>query len=131
MKDRGRIDTGGGRDLDQNPFGKLDTGSYSPVKSAEPSAPSMQKENEARTPAGRRVDVRREKSGRGGKTVTVVDGLAFMNSAERDALAKRLRRELGAGGTVKGTVIELQGDRREKLLDRLRAEGFRPVLTGG
>jgi translation initiation factor 1 len=74
--------------------------------------------------------IRREVGGRGGKTVTVVIGLA-LDAAALVALAKRLKAACGAGGTVKAGVIELQGDHRDQVVTLLGKEGFRSKLAGG
>jgi len=73
------------------------------------------------------VRVFREKGGRGGKIVTVVRGL------DRDlaAVASDLKRHCGAGGSVKGDTVEIQGDHREKVAARLQASGYRVKLAGG
>ena len=47
---------------------------------------------------------------RGGKQVTVISGLHTYGSARLEAIAKELKTSLGAGGTVKNGVIEIQGD---------------------
>lgn len=69
------------------------------------------------------VKLRIETKGRGGKTVTVVDGLP-RNGAFLDALAKDLKKACGTGGTVQERSLELQGDRRERLRELLSAKGF-------
>ena len=74
------------------------------------------------------VRVAREKSGRRGKTVTVVRGLPAGDVAEA---ASDLKRHCGSGGTVKDGTIELQGDHREKAAARLRAQGYQVKLAGG
>ncbi|MEO7057738.1 MAG: translation initiation factor Sui1 [Caldimonas sp.] len=74
--------------------------------------------------------IRREVGGRGGKTVTVVAGLALAE-AELAALAKRLKAACGTGGTVKGGVLELQGDHRDQVVSLLTREGIRSKLAGG
>ena len=76
------------------------------------------------------VRIFRERGGRGGKIVTVVRGLPERGSA-LDARAAELRRLCGAGGTVKGGAVEIQGDHRERVADRLRALGYRVKLAGG
>jgi translation initiation factor 1 len=53
-----------------------------------------------------------EAKGRGGKTVTVVRGLA-MDAAALEAMAKSLKAACGSGGTVKDGAIEVQGDHGE------------------
>lgn len=68
--------------------------------------------------------LRLEKKGRGGKSVTVVDGLP-RNRAFVDALARELKQALGTGGTALDGVIEIQGDRRDRLRELLEAKHFR------
>jgi translation initiation factor 1 len=76
-----------------------------------------------------RVVLRRETAHRGGKTVLVVDGFGGQHSELAiEALARRLRAGCGCGGTVRGRVVELQGDFPAKVRDLLEAEGF--VVAG-
>jgi translation initiation factor 1 len=74
------------------------------------------------------VRVFREKSGRGGKTVTVVRGLPAGDLA---AVASDLKRHCGSGGSVKDGAVEIQGDHREKATARLATQGYRVKLAGG
>jgi translation initiation factor 1 len=74
--------------------------------------------------------IRREIGGRGGKTVTVITGLP-LDEAALLALSKRLKAACGTGGTVKGGVLELQGDHREQAASLLAAAGFRSKPAGG
>ena len=76
------------------------------------------------------VRVSRESKGRGGKTVTLVRGLA-LDEATLLALGKRLRSACGAGGTVKDGVIEVQGDHRERVLAWLVQQGWAAKAAGG
>jgi len=76
------------------------------------------------------VRIRRESKGRGGKTVSVIDGLA-LNEAEARVLLKRLKGRLGTGGAFKNGVLEIQGDHREALRSLLEAEGYAVKLAGG
>ena len=76
------------------------------------------------------VRVRREKKGRGGKTVTTAVGVP-LPPAELAALAKSLRRRCGSGGTLKEGVIEIQGDHADTLVSALEEEGFRVKRAGG
>jgi translation initiation factor 1 len=77
------------------------------------------------------VDIRRETEGRGGKTVTVVDGFTGIGLPEKEALSKKMRSACGCGGTVKEGRIEIQGDQRETVARILAEAGFRPVFAGG
>ena len=84
----------------------------------------------ARRADGDRVEVRREVAGRRGKAVTTVSGVPIDDAALRQ-LAGRLKKRCGVGGSVKDGVIEIQGDRRDVVVEVLRAEGYAPVLAGG
>jgi len=74
--------------------------------------------------------IRRESKGRGGKCVSVIDGLPMDEKGMKTVL-KKLKGQLGTGGAVKGGCIEIQGDHREKLLLLLEKEGFNAKLAGG
>ena len=74
--------------------------------------------------------MRRETGGRGGKTVTTIAGLV-LEEADLTALAKRLKAACGTGGTVKGGVIELQGDHCAAALALLAKEGVKGKRAGG
>jgi translation initiation factor 1 len=76
------------------------------------------------------VRVSRQTSGRRGKVVTLVKGLALDADALL-ALGKRLRSACGAGGTTKDGVIEVQGDHVELLCRLLAAEGRVVKRSGG
>lgn len=67
--------------------------------------------------------LRIERSGRGGKTVTVIDGLP-RNGPFLAALASELKRALGTGGSALGDAVEIQGDRRAAIRARLVAKGW-------
>jgi translation initiation factor 1 len=79
---------------------------------------------------GNRVKVRREVAGRRGKAVTTVSGVP-VDDVELRALAGRLKKRCGVGGSAKDGVIEIQGDHRAVVVEILRAEGYEPVLAGG
>jgi translation initiation factor 1 len=76
------------------------------------------------------VRIFRDRGNRGGKVVTVVRGLSERGVA-LDALAAELKRLCGAGGTVKDDAVEIQGDHRERVAERLRALGHSVKLAGG
>ncbi len=83
----------------------------------------------APNPAGR-ARVRLERQGRGGKVVSVVENLP--GHPERiAALASTLKARCGAGGTVKGRTIEIQGDHRERIVLALAEQGIEAVKSGG
>jgi translation initiation factor 1 len=76
------------------------------------------------------VRIFREKGGRGGKTVTVIRGLPERGPA-LEARAQELKRLVGAGGTLKDGVVEIQGDHRERIVERLKTLGYNVKLAGG
>lgn len=76
------------------------------------------------------VRVGRETKGRKGKGVTLVTGVP-LSGAELDALAKELKNLCGAGGTLKGGVIEIQGDHRDRIIPALEKKGWTVKRVGG
>jgi translation initiation factor 1 len=76
------------------------------------------------------VRVQRETKGRGGKSVTVVKGLA-LDAAQLLALAKQLKAACGSGGTVKEGVIEVQGAHVQAVMASLQKQGHRVKRAGG
>jgi len=78
-----------------------------------------------------RVDIIRQKAGRGGKTVTVVKGFVGIGLPEKESLARAMQKVCGTGGTVKDGQIEIQGDKREEVARILTEANFRPVFAGG
>jgi translation initiation factor 1 len=75
------------------------------------------------------VRVSRQSKGRGGKTVTLVKGLA-LDEAALAALGKQLRTACGAGGTVKDGVIEIQGEHCDLVIETLSRLGHAPKRAG-
>lgn len=76
------------------------------------------------------VRVRRETKGRGGKTVTTIEGVPLAG-AELASLAKDLKRRCGTGGSQKDGIIEIQGDHRDTLVAELEAQGYTVKRSGG
>jgi len=76
------------------------------------------------------VRVQRDKRGRGGKTATTITGLPG-SEPELETLLKALKQHCGAGGTREGRVLAVQGDQRERLMEKLAAMGHKPRLAGG
>ena len=74
-----------------------------------------------------RVVLRREKQGRGGKTVTVVEGLA---EPLADACLKPLKTALGCGATLEDDWVVLQGDQVARAAAFFEGKGVRKVVRG-
>jgi len=55
------------------------------------------------------------------KIVTILSGFSDVNLKE---LASNLKKKLGCGGTVKNSIIELQGRQSKRVQDILIKEGF-------
>src|SRR5450759_574143 len=131
MSNSNRIPTDGGQAFGHNPFGALSSEGLPPAPEASPA------ESQARTqakPARKnrgRVDIIRQKAGRGGKTVTVVKGFVGIGLPEKEQLAKAMQKACGTGGTVKNGQIEIQGDKRAEVARILQEANFRPVFAGG
>lgn len=70
-----------------------------------------------------KLKVSLETGGRRGKQVTVIRGLTH-NPQVIEALAKKLKTQAGAGGTIKGKVIEIQGNHLPKVKSILQKEGY-------
>lgn len=96
----------------------------------EPATPAATpRDPRAPKPVRERVTVRRERAGRGGKTVTIADGPGF-TGRPLEALARAAARALGAGARVEGAALVLQGDQGERLATWLAAHGFERVERG-
>ncbi|HEU0264816.1 MAG TPA: translation initiation factor Sui1 [Geobacterales bacterium] len=76
------------------------------------------------------VRIRRESKGRGGKTVTVIDGLPLAAEALKE-LAGELKKKCGSGGTIKDWQLEIQGDHADFLVHELARRGFKVKRSGG
>ena len=72
----------------------------------------------------------RESKGRGGKAVTLVKNLT-LSPADMKNMAKKLKAVCGSGGTVKDSVIEIQGEHREKIAAALEKLGYKVKIAGG
>jgi translation initiation factor 1 len=118
-------DNEGASGFAQNPFANLSTEGLPPGPEIVPSKRGAANKNRGR------VDIIRQKAGRGGKTVTVVTNFVGIGLPEKEKLAKQMQRTCGTGGTVKEGRIEIQGDKREEVARILTEAGFKPVFAGG
>ncbi|MGO9948177.1 MAG: stress response translation initiation inhibitor YciH [Steroidobacteraceae bacterium] len=80
------------------------------------------------TPAS--VRVARETQGRAGKGVTTISGLP-LSIADIEALATKLKKRCGSGGTVRDGIIEIQGDHRDAIVAELIKMGWQAKRSGG
>jgi len=132
MSANDKVSTDGGQGLGQNPFVAL-SGLSLPKGAAPITKPASNPTVTPSQPARNRgrVDILREKAGRGGKTVTVATGFVGIGLPEKEQLAKKMQRACGSGGTVKDGRIEIQGDKRDEVARILTEAGFRSVFSGG
>jgi translation initiation factor 1 len=81
-------------------------------------------------PNQQNLRVQASKSGRKGKTVTIVTG--FQCKPETLAqLLKQLKTQCGSGGTVKENTLEIQGEHKQKILQILIELGYKAKISGG
>ncbi|HXT69342.1 MAG TPA: translation initiation factor [Vicinamibacterales bacterium] len=118
-----------------NPFAAL-----APLGSGTPDHPAAQEDEKPKAPAEPprlppgtraipRAVVRMERSGRGGKEVTVIEQLD-LGPLDREKWLKQLKAALGCGGVVEGNTLVLQGDHRNRLPAVLTARGVKRVTIG-
>ena len=93
-----------------------------PAEAPAPAAPAPKLRAET-------IKLRREKRG-GGREVTILEGF-LTGSVDVEALGRDLKRRCGTGGSVRGGVIELQGDHRDVAAEFLLERGFRSKRAGG
>jgi translation initiation factor 1 len=116
--DRAMADRGNGRVVYSTDVGRVCPGCGWPANNCRCS-----KAVDESIPSRIVAKLRMEKKGRGGKTVTVVDGLPRNASFLKD-LCQELKRACGTGGAVADATIELQGDLRERVRDVLLKKGY-------
>ena len=73
--------------------------------------------------------LRRERKGRGGRTVTVLGGLRGDATFRKD-LARSLRKALGCGASLEGEDLVLQGDVGARAKAWLESRGAGKVVLG-
>ncbi|NKF50050.1 stress response translation initiation inhibitor YciH [Shewanella sp. WXL01] len=76
------------------------------------------------------VRIHKDSKGRKGKGVSVIKGLG-LDAKELKALAQKLKKQCGCGGTVKEFNIEIQTDNREQIKTLLEKMDYKVKLAGG
>ncbi len=71
-----------------------------------------------------RLKILKQKKGKKGKTITLIQGLGVGNEIAVKELLKKMKVYCGTGGTVIGEDIQLQGDMVNKSIEFLSNEGF-------
>ncbi len=103
---------------------------YSTRSDAHLAGKDVQPKVESLPPQQQTIRVRLDKKRRRGKTVTVAEGFQLDPTALK-TLQKTLKQFCGAGGTTKGNEIEIQGNHREKVMQKLAALGYKVKRAGG
>lgn len=109
-----------------NPFAALATlrGTLPGGASDEPAAASA-----GDNPFAAKLVIARERKGRGGKTATLVRGVALTGEA-LETFAREMRQSLGTGGGVEGDAIVLAGDQSARAAQWLRERGATRIVIG-
>lgn len=76
-----------------------------------------------------RITVRRERAGRGGKTVTLLEGPG-LTGRPLEPLVQDLKRALGTSARVEGASIVVQGDQPDRVVAWLVEHGFPGAARG-
>ena len=111
--------------LKHNPFAAL-RGKVEVVGPGPAPAPSAKPPP---APPQSRVSVRIERTGRGGKTVTIAEGPGLAGR-KLEPLAREIARAMGTGARVEGSAIVAQGDQRGRLVEWLIARSFVGAVPG-
>lgn len=107
----------------KNPISHQEFGNASHSDALERATPDL-------PPKQQNLKVQASRSGRKGKTVTVISG--FQSQPETLAsLLKQLKTQCGSGGTLKDNTLEIQGDHREKVVQLLSTLGYKVKISGG
>lgn len=122
-KKRKSVDVEGSAELTHNPFAALAGVSAEPAPAPE-AAPTADEPTSASPRFAKKVVVRRQKKGRGGKTATRIAGV--LN--DREAMAADLKKALGCGAVVEGEDIVLLGSLVDRAADWLEAQGAKRVV---
>lgn len=110
-----------------NPFAALQGLGKDLPKQDEPTPSAAKAEAKGPPPLTEKVVLRREKKGRGGKTVTRISGLP---PSRLDELCAKMKKGLGCGGKVEGEDLVLLGSLTDRAAQWLKDAGASQVAIG-
>ena len=76
------------------------------------------------------IRVSRQTKGRKGKGVTLITGVPLQGEALK-VYAGELKKLCATGGAVKGEIIEMQGDHRDRVIELIKKRGWQVKRSGG
>jgi len=77
----------------------------------------------------KKVVVRRERKGHGGKTVTRIEGLNG-SAAELETVTREMKRALGCGATLDGSDLLIHGDQCDRVIAWLSTQDVPNLVRG-
>ena len=77
----------------------------------------------------RKVVLRKERKGRGGRTVTLIEGVTDFPESLLEELASQLKKALGTGATLEEGTVVLQGDQRDRANRWLAERGVEEIVA--
>ena len=111
------------RNSQRQPFAYQEFGNTDNSQAIERGVPDL-------PPQQQDLRIQATRSGRKGKTVTIITG--FQHKPETlSKLLKQLKAKCGTGGTVKDDSLEIQGEHKQKLLELLTQSGYKAKISGG
>ena len=132
MAAKKRLPTDGGNGLSvENPFANLSRAGLPELPEVKPIGSADSSVKKKPVGKGTRLELRRLKAGKGGKTVTEIKGLDRFDARMVESWHRQLKSRFATGGSLKQKVMEIQGDHREGISSFFKEMGFTVVLAGG
>ena len=114
----------------ENPFNNIDPTGFSKKRVNTYSLPEKLDAKSSPTFSSTAY-IRREKAGRGGKTVTTIHFKPPILKSNMESLLYEIKKKWACGGVLRKDFIEIQGDIRQSLADFFSKSGIRIKFSGG